>query len=290
MSLIWRKIRDPERGGASVVGVRSFRRAQLSLNPEIVKDEIIVPEHTQALGVFSGRTSGASDRLEAEWMREEPILLTLPEDAETRHVLARPVGEVSPRSIYRQPVLLSDSEYMVPGVIFPDGRGFRVFPASSIGHGCYICPRGAPWLQGVYVGPSAYHGYVDYDPYHGIIYLEGEDGSPLIGSDGVEIVVSLERSWIHPTPEHGGVYMVGVSPYQATLRIDTFTEYTDERRMPEPLPEDREHAVDWGQYDAGPVATEHLWIIQTDADPVEVEKAVRRVLPAGTIYRVEPYV
>jgi hypothetical protein len=188
--------------------------------------------------------------------------------------------------------------------------GMMVLQADGVGPGVFQIPAGFP-------GPPAAVRFkndtfgkngevIDYDPYHGTVYLEYPSGDPVDAAARVEVQIDTSRSMALPLGDlDAGTYPIVQTPSKeiklgnyagptiATLVVDHPPDYYDTRRLAPAHDSDspaavNRHRVGQAHYDAGPVSSRHCWIVETDAPPERVREAVNRSMPAGTLYRQIP--
>lgn len=194
-------------------------------------------------------------------------------------------------SVYYKPIIVKEG-LMFPLVQFPGDNKVKTVTAVYNTNGVYRIPRGYPELAGVVVGETVFNGRVDYDPYHGALYLENLDGSPV---DNQKVIVRYNTrttNVIKTEQLEEGLYSVGLwgidtEPQTGVFHIEDRFEYTDARRLVKPEEGFEAASADYGNFDADSIATSHLWIVKTNADPDRIQESLRRVLPAGVLYRIE---
>jgi hypothetical protein len=191
------------------------------------------------------------------------------------------------------------------------GGGEAVLAATGIGDGVFQIPAGYPsGPTQVVVGGEVFGDdpdeTVDYDAYHGTIYLEYASGDPVSVEAVVDVTIDTSRSMAFSLADFDvGTYPIVRTPAGnlrighhhgptvAMLVVDRPPVYNDARRLAPMRDENgsaavERHRVGQAHYDASPVSSRHCWVIETDAPPERLREAVQRSMPAGTLYRQIP--
>jgi len=295
--LTWRTYRDRSQAPVPVLEANVAHSYRLERRIEPEDEKLKVDPFEEAIGAYSGEQWPAQDWLPSKVLAEEPVRIR-PEKNEnltTQWRWAEPV--------FDRPDLFThyDVPAMLPGeeaVLVPEmsRRASDQKPtyrrARRRGSGVFEISPGFRKLKGVLVNgdPHAFSGY-DYDPRHGALYIEESWGSPMPSGVNVEVFVDRQHSMRVGLETTGpGELPIAVGTPAETVAIlhhHRTRKMADVRRLPGPDESKRWHAVDRAHYDGRPIPEGMMWVIQTDASDDEIEDATDRVMPAGTLYRVE---
>lgn len=295
--LTWRTYRDRSQAPVPVLQAKVVHNYRLRQRMQPEDEKLKVEPFEEAYGAFSDEEWTGQDWLPAKALGSEPVRIRPSENENltTQWRLAEPEFERPDLyTHYDVPKLLPSEEAIL--VSEYRHRASEKKPtyrrAKSWGQGLFQISPGFRELQGVLVNgdPHAFSGY-DYDPRHGMIYMEESWGNPMPADVNVEVFVdrseSMRMGLEHTDPGEIPVTVGHPKETVATLEHRRVRKMKDVRRLPSPNESDRWHAVDWAHYDGRPIPEGMMWIIHTDAPKSEVEEATDRVMPAGTLYRVK---
>lgn len=285
--LVWRTYRDPGVGAVPLLRADVSTTVTYIPSPKTPTLEIEFPRHLSAIGLVT-RAVLQPGELNTERIAQEPYLLVLqtPVNGQRRQ-LTRPSGIIQ----YDH----SEQALIVPHASYRGDDSYLSVKGVGLGNGCFKVPRGYPTLRSITVAGGDFTGHVDYDPYHGVVYLESDSGAfPPSNSDVVvglirDVTWRIEVKGTEPgryTVRQGGIHSEA-GAVLGMLDITRKTTWSDARRLPVADSDVAAHTVDSAHYDGGPIATGAMWVITTDADPERVEEAVRNTMPLGTLYRIE---
>lgn len=314
-SINWRIYRD--RAAAPVPVLR--RRADHTVYRFIpvtvfTGDTVVVEPYITATGLYSGRVWENGSALPSEVMRDEPVILDLvtPYGGRTTKLAVAVRFEGAGPNRYMEARIVDIDEVahvLIPphpsetleglqgtdsvahpifratplgGQVFDAGidvTDTRTFVARWLGRKAYQIPAGFPDLHYVTVAGAHHTIGIDYDPYHGVVVLDN-------AREGQQVLVTVKLRYRMTRPIEVAansirpVY-VRDSLYGYVTRTSQ-GEWEDARRMPTPTGGSRVGSM---YFDGEPISTGHLWILDTDGDLQRVRNAVRRAMPAGTVYR-----
>lgn len=282
--LTWRTYRDQKQAPVPVAGAGPVRYR--------LERMAGFPDRDLEVGSFDGgvvlqaeRQLEGGSELSASLLRDHTALIRPNVDLDLSYVIARPTRRPSRPSVYRLPKLVAPGVALTPLDARPGDKNLHVLSCEPLGRGAFKVEPG-------HVGPAAFRirgadasFLIDYDPVQGVVYAE-QGGDPVSADAPAELLVRQERTLrlelegaSHPILDQSGRVMAVAQrrPIQVT----------DERRLPAYGDDTKWHAVGQAHYDASPIPEGHKWIIDTDADPEDVRDAVRRTLPAGSIWRLK---
>lgn len=295
--LAWNTYRDRSQAPVPVLQVDVVRNYRLDQRLEPENEKLEVEPFVEAVGAFTGETWSDQDWLPAKSLGREPVRI-LPKSDRTRTTkwvwAETKFDRPDLFTYYDEPVLLpGEQALLVPefhrnaSLEKPTYRRAR-----TRGGGVFEISPGFRKLQGVLVNgdPHAFSGF-DYDPRHGTFYIEESYGEPMPSGVNVEVFVDRADSMrVDLEATEPGEVPITVGRPERTVSVlhhRRIRKMEDVRRLPAPDESKRWHAVDWAHYDGRPFPEGMMWIIRTSADREEVEEATDRVMPAGTIYRID---
>lgn len=287
-SLHWKTYKSVGPGAVPVAEIQANRRYSFELAGQGEDHPVSVPAYERAWMPEAGRELGAGDSVSASALADGPVLI-YPTETPNRPELLK-LSRQKPRtsSAYWRPEFLEGDEDVLSPEYRKSRSGVLYAEASALGRGVYELPPGYRQIVGIKVQEDLPLGRTSYAPRHGALYLEGEDGAPVRGAR-VEVFLgrgSVMRRDVSRLPAGRHPIAPG-EPVRGFLEIETGRALSDARRLPAPEAKDKWHALDYGQTDGSPIAPASMWVIKTDADAGDVQEAVRRTLPAGSIYRIE---
>lgn len=285
--ITWRTYRNKDAAPVPVVAAlpASYKTTWTRDLPDRAID---VGSYQAAKAIRSGEVFDAGHTLPASVLREDVVLLELEGDVGLSRVVARPQRVQPVLSMLHKPKLLGPQTALVIGEPRPTERRWEVFDPEPIGEGLFSVPAGL-------IGPSTLAidgeqaGLVfDYDPYGGVLYVESDEGKPIPSDSALTFTIRAEQTCRRTlTGQETVVTSDRTGEVLAVMKRQP-EEIIDIRRLPTFDPEKKWHAVGQAHYDAGPIPQDLYFIIRTDATDERVQQAVRRTLPAGAIYRIEP--
>jgi len=287
-SLRWNTYKTVGDGIAPVARIESERRYSFDLSGGFVGRPVSVKPFGRAWDFLGGEMIGAGNEIAASRIARGPVLLYPTETPDQPELLSLSRRRPKPDSLYWKPELLAGDEDLLSPEYDRARTGVLYAEGTPLGRGVYEVPPGYRQVVGIKVDQDRPLGRTSYDPRHGALYLETEDGVP-IRSARVEVFLgrqSVMRRDLSSIP--AGKYPIAPNEtVRGVLEVETGRHVADARRLPKPEAGERWHAIDYGQTDGSPIAPASMWVIETEAGAAEVQEAVRRTLPAGSIYRIQ---
>lgn len=313
--LTWRVYRDRTQAPVPLIKSSTPSTDYSYVPNSFFKGDIATVEtYLSAYGLLSGSVYQKNNQLPTSVLADEPILIKREYDPSNPpsdgllNVMAVPLGfSGTGDNVYYNPTVRTvngQSVLFVPTDSIPGTNTTLTFTASNLGRGVFRIPSGFPLVTEIKVSGQTYSGLSHYDAYHGSLYLQLIANEPDVVSSNAVVEITVDTSACYNRPllslpigsvpvyeDPSGNVSLGTE-FTAEGDIIGFVNksrrigYVDTRKRAPVLKDAlRYHRIGHAYFDASPISTSHLMIIQTDAPPSRLESAVRSTLPGGTIYR-----